>query len=65
MTALSADLSALQAAHPRWHAWLSDAGRIWAAIAWPDGSGATVDGGTPETVAREIARAERDHITES
>jgi hypothetical protein len=61
---LRAELQAVEQDHPRWHAWLSDAGRCWAATtqSWGGGSGFTVDGSTPDQLGHAIAVAEHDWL---
>jgi hypothetical protein len=48
--------------YPGWHAWISDAGRVWAATprSYAGGSGTTIDAPTPAAMRREIAETERE-----
>ena len=59
---LRAELRAVEAKHPRWHAYLSDEGRCWAVTTahFHDGSGVTVDAGTPAQLDRVIAEVEHN-----
>jgi hypothetical protein len=58
---LRAELRAIEHAHPHWHVWLSDEGRVWAVclhLPFRSSGGVTVDGSTPEQIGREIAVVE-------
>jgi hypothetical protein len=61
---LREELAAVEHAHPRWHVYLSDAGRCWAAttLTYGGGSGYTVDGSTPDQLNHAIAVAEHDWL---